>query len=83
MGATQTPFKYGEGSMAKLAAGRTAVRVTDEAIQIHGGFGYSREFDVEKFHRDSKIYEIFEGTKEIQQLVISRQIARTVGARGA
>ncbi len=83
MGVTFTPFKYGEGSMAKLAAGRTAVRVTDEAIQIHGGFGYSREFDVEKFHRDSKIYEIFEGTKEIQQLVISRQIARTVGARGA
>ena len=83
MGVTQTPFRYGEGSMAKLHAGRTAVRVTDEAIQIHGGFGYSREFDVEKFHRDSKIYEIFEGTKEIQQLVISRQIARTVGARSA
>ena len=83
MGTTQTPFKYGEGSMAKLHAGRTAVAVTDEAIQIHGGFGYSREFDVEKFHRDAKIYEIFEGTKEIQQLVISRQIARSWGARGA
>ncbi len=83
MGTTQTPFKYGEGSMAKLHAGRTAVHVTDEAIQIHGGFGYSREFDVEKFHRDSKIYEIFEGTKEIQKLVISRQIARSFGARGA
>ncbi len=83
MGTTQTAFRYGEGSMAKLHAGRTAVAVTDEAIQIHGGFGYSREFDVEKFHRDAKIYEIFEGTKEIQQLVISRQIARSWGARGA
>jgi acyl-CoA dehydrogenase len=83
MGTTWTPFVQGEGSMAKLHAGRTAVRVTDEAIQIHGGFGYSREFDVEKFHRDSKIYEIFEGTKEIQQLVISRAIARNAGGRGA
>jgi acyl-CoA dehydrogenase len=78
-----TPFKYGEGSMAKLAAGRTAVRVTDEAIQVHGGFGYSREFDVEKFHRDAKIYEIFEGTKEIQKLVIGRQIARSFGGVSA
>jgi acyl-CoA dehydrogenase len=76
MGVTQTPFRQGEGSMAKLKAGRVAVWATDEAIQIHGGFGYSREFDVEKFHRDAKIYEIFEGTKEIQQLVISRAIAR-------
>lgn len=83
MATTQTPFRHGEGSMAKLQAGRTAVAVTDEAIQVHGGFGYSREFDVEKFHRDAKIYEIFEGTKEIQQLVISRQIARSWGARGA
>lgn len=83
MGVTGTPFRHGEGSMAKLTAGRTAVRVTDEAIQVHGGFGYSREFDVEKWHRDSKIYEIFEGTKEIQKLVISRQIARARGARSA
>jgi acyl-CoA dehydrogenase len=83
MGTTQTPFKHGEGSMAKLHAGRTAVRVTDEAIQIHGGFGYSREFDVEKFHRDAKIYEIFEGTKEIQQLVIGRAIARSHGGTAA
>ncbi|MDX1658021.1 MAG: acyl-CoA dehydrogenase family protein [Nitriliruptorales bacterium] len=80
MGVTQTPYQQGEGSMAKLKAGRVAVWATDEAIQIHGGFGYSREFDVEKFHRDAKIYEIFEGTKEIQQLVISRQIARSFGA---
>ena len=83
MGATWTPYKYGEGSMAKLKAGRVAVWATDEAIQIHGGFGYSREFDVEKWHRDSKIYEIFEGTKEIQQLVIGRQIAREFGGQSA
>ena len=83
MGTTWTPFKHGEGSMAKLHAGRTAVHVTDEAIQIHGGFGYSREFDVEKFHRDSKIYEIFEGTKEIQKLVIGRAIARERGGSAA
>lgn len=83
MGSTWTPFKYGEGSMAKLKAGRVAVWATDEAIQIHGGFGYSREFDVEKWHRDAKIYEIFEGTKEIQQLVIGRQIARHFGGMSA
>jgi acyl-CoA dehydrogenase len=83
MGTTWTPYKYGEGSMAKLKAGRVAVNVTDEAIQVHGGFGYSREFDVEKFHRDAKIYEIFEGTKEIQQLVIGRQIARAFGGISA
>ena len=83
MGSTWTPYKYGEGSMAKLKAGRVAVWATDEAIQIHGGFGYSREFDVEKFHRDAKIYEIFEGTKEIQQLVIGRQIARHFGGQSA
>jgi alkylation response protein AidB-like acyl-CoA dehydrogenase len=83
MGTTVTPFKHGEGSMAKLHAGRTAVKVTDEAIQVHGGFGYSREFDVEKFHRDAKIYEIFEGTKEIQQLVIGRAIARDRGGTAA
>ncbi|MFP5309546.1 MAG: acyl-CoA dehydrogenase family protein [Actinomycetes bacterium] len=83
MGTTWQEFKTGEGSMAKLKAGRVAVWATDEAIQIHGGFGYSREFDVEKFHRDAKIYEIFEGTKEIQQLVISRAIARNAGGEGA
>ncbi len=83
MGTTWTPFVQGEGSMAKLKAGRVAVDVTDEAIQILGGYGYSREYPVEKWHRDAKIYEIFEGTKEIQQLVIARQIARAVGGQSA
>jgi acyl-CoA dehydrogenase len=76
MATTRQPFERAEGSMAKLEAGRVAVWATDEAIQIHGGFGYSREFVVEKLHRDAKIYEIFEGTKEIQQLVIGRALVR-------
>jgi acyl-CoA dehydrogenase len=68
-------FRMAEGSMAKLKAGEVAVKVTDEAIQICGGYGYIREFPVEKWHRDAKIYTIFEGTSEIQRLVISRTIA--------
>jgi acyl-CoA dehydrogenase len=66
------PFQHAEGSMSKLKAGEVAVRVTDEAIQILGGYGYIRDFPVEKWHRDSKIYCLFEGTSEIQRLVISR-----------
>jgi acyl-CoA dehydrogenase len=68
-------FRMAEGSMAKLKAGEVAVKVTDEAIQICGGYGYIREFPVEKWHRDAKIYTIFEGTSEIQRLVISRALA--------
>ncbi len=68
-------FKKAEGSMAKLRAGEVAVKVTDEAIQILGGYGYVRDYPVEKWHRDAKIYTIFEGTSEIQRLVISRTIA--------
>ena len=66
------PFEHAEGSMSKLKAGEVAVRVTDEAIQILGGYGYIRDFPVEKWHRDAKIYCLFEGTSEIQRLVISR-----------
>jgi acyl-CoA dehydrogenase len=68
-------FKKAEGSMAKLKAGEVAVRVTEEAIQICGGYGYIRDFPVEKWHRDAKIYTLFEGTSEIQRLVISRALA--------
>jgi len=75
MAATRTPFTAGEGSMSKWFAGETAVRVTEEAIQILGGYGYVREYPVERWHRDSKIYTIFEGTSEIQQLVIARAIS--------
>ena len=75
MAATRKPFLNGEGSMSKLFAGETAVRVTEEAIQILGGYGYVREYPVERWHRDSKIYTIFEGTSEIQRLVIARSIS--------
>jgi alkylation response protein AidB-like acyl-CoA dehydrogenase len=68
-------FEAGEGSMSKVFAGETAVHVTEEAIQILGGYGYIRDNPVERWHRDSKIYTIFEGTSEIQRLVISRAIS--------
>jgi acyl-CoA dehydrogenase len=68
-------FKRAEGSMAKLKAGEVAVKVTEQAIQICGGYGYIRDFPVEKWHRDAKIYTLFEGTSEIQRLVISRALA--------
>jgi acyl-CoA dehydrogenase len=61
-------------SMAKLKAGDVAMHVTDEAIQILGGYGYIRDFPVEKWHRDAKIYQIWEGTAEIQRLVIAREL---------
>ena len=75
MAAARKPFLNGEGSMSKLYAGETAVKVTEEAIQILGGYGYVREYPVERWHRDSKIYTIFEGTSEIQRLIISRAIS--------
>ena len=68
-------YQNAEGSMSKLKAGRTAVWVTERAIQILGGYGYIRDFPVERWHRDAKIYDIFEGTEQIQQLVISRAIS--------
>jgi alkylation response protein AidB-like acyl-CoA dehydrogenase len=71
----QGKFKNAEGSMAKLKAGRTATWVTERAIQILGGYGYVREYPVERWHRDAKIHDIFEGTEQIQQLVISRAIS--------
>ncbi|WP_238335055.1 acyl-CoA dehydrogenase family protein [Kribbella amoyensis] len=72
----ETPdYRNGEGSMAKLKAGEVAVKVTEEAIQILGGNGYTREYPVERMHRDAKIYTIFEGTSEIQRLVIARAIS--------
>jgi alkylation response protein AidB-like acyl-CoA dehydrogenase len=75
MGRTGKDFTAGEGSMSKLFAGETAVHVTEEAIQIMGGYGYIREHPVERWHRDSKIYTIFEGTSEIQRLIIARAIS--------
>jgi acyl-CoA dehydrogenase len=75
MGRTGQKFENAEGSMSKLKAGEVAVWATERAIQILGGNGYTREFPVERMHRDSKIYTIFEGTSEIQRLVISRAIS--------
>ena len=63
-----------EGAKAKLFASEMARRQTGEAIQILGGYGYTREFPVERYYRDAKITEIYEGTSEIQRLVIARSI---------
>src|ERR671917_2586800 len=75
MGRTGQRFTAAEGSMSKLKAGEVAVWVTERAIQVLGGNGYAREFPVERMHRDAKIYTIFEGTSEIQRLVIARAIS--------
>jgi alkylation response protein AidB-like acyl-CoA dehydrogenase len=74
-GSSGTGFEAAEGSQSKLFAGETAVSVTNEAIQILGGAGYIREHPVERWHRDAKIFTIFEGTSEIQHLVIARAIS--------
>lgn len=68
-------FTAAEGSMSKLFASETAVNVTGQAIQILGGNGYTREYPVERMHRDARIYTIFEGTSEIQRLVIARTLS--------
>jgi acyl-CoA dehydrogenase len=75
MAATKQPFTHAEGSMSKLKAGETAVRVTERAVQLLGGYGFIRDFPVERWARDAKIYTIFEGTSEIQRLVIGRAIS--------
>lgn len=63
-----------EASMAKLFASKTAVDVTTEAIQVFGGYGYTEDYPVERYFRDAKITEIYEGTSEIQRIVISKQL---------
>ncbi|MFD8973967.1 MULTISPECIES: acyl-CoA dehydrogenase family protein [Streptomyces] len=70
------PFTAAEGSMSKLYASEVAKQVTGQAIQILGGNGYTREYPVERMHRDAAIYTIFEGTSEIQRMVISRALAK-------
>ena len=65
-----------ESSMAKLYASEMSHRVTHKALQIHGGYGYSKEFDVERYYRDSRITEIYEGTSEIQRIVISANLLK-------
>ena len=70
---TKRPFAV-ESAMSKLHASETATYVTKEAIQIHGGYGYVTEYEVERMYRDAKITEIYEGTSEVQRLIISRAL---------
>jgi alkylation response protein AidB-like acyl-CoA dehydrogenase len=65
-----------EGAKAKLYASEMARRQTAEAIQVLGGYGYTKEFPVERYYRDAKVTEIYEGTSEIQRLVIAREILK-------
>ena len=74
LAASGQPFEKAEGSMSKLKAGETAVRVTEQAVQVLGGYGFIKDFPVEKWYRDSKIYTLFEGTSEIQRMVIARSL---------
>jgi alkylation response protein AidB-like acyl-CoA dehydrogenase len=66
-----------ESSMAKLYTSETAVRVANEAVQIHGGYGFIKDYPVEKFYRDAKLCTIGEGTSEIQRMVIARQLLKS------
>ena len=65
-----------EASMAKLFASETAMWIANQAVQIHGGMGYSKEMPIERYFRDAKITEIYEGTSEIQRLVIARELMK-------
>ena len=65
-----------ESSMAKLFAGEAAVRICDECVQIHGGYGFIKDYPAEKFYRDVKLCTIGEGTSEIQRMVIAREILK-------
>ena len=66
----------GQASVAKLVATDAAMKVTTDAVQVLGGYGYTRDFPVERYMREAKIMQIFEGTNQIQRLVISRHFAR-------
>jgi acyl-CoA dehydrogenase len=74
MAAQSVRYHHAEGSMSKLKASEVAVRITEHAIQVCGGYGYVRDLPVEKWYRDAKLYTIFEGTSEIQRLVIGRTL---------
>ena len=67
-----------EAAMAKLFASEVAMKTTTDAIQVHGGYGYVKDYDVERYFRDAKVLEIGEGTSEIQRLIISREILKTI-----
>ena len=83
--AKQVTMKKGEdiikeAAMAKLFSSEMCMRVTTEAIQVLGGYGYIKEYDVERFFRDSKILEIGEGTSEVQRIIISREILKNISS---
>ncbi|MGH3851031.1 MAG: acyl-CoA dehydrogenase family protein, partial [Pseudonocardiaceae bacterium] len=80
MAARGIPFERAEGSMSKMAASEVAVRATERAIQTLGGWGYITDHPVEKWYRDAKLYTIFEGTSEIQRMVISQALGASEGA---
>jgi alkylation response protein AidB-like acyl-CoA dehydrogenase len=65
--------------MAKLFAGEMSHRVVHQAVQVHGGYGYIKEYAVERYYRDQRITEIYEGTSEIQRLVIARSVLKELG----
>ena len=65
-----------EASMAKLFAAETAMKVATDAVQVHGGYGFIREAEVERYFRDAKITQIYEGTSQIQKLVIAREVLK-------
>jgi alkylation response protein AidB-like acyl-CoA dehydrogenase len=78
----QTGRPHGaEGAMAKLFASKVAVQASQDAIQVLGGYGYTREFPAERYYRDAKITEIYEGTSEIQRIVIARDLLRGADRR--
>jgi len=63
-----------EASIAKCLAGDTAMKVATDAVQVFGGYGYTREFPVERYMRDAKITQIYEGTNQIQRMIIAREL---------
>jgi acyl-CoA dehydrogenase len=79
MAARKVPYHHAEGSMSKLKASEVAVRITEQAVQVAGGWGYVSDHPVEKWYRDAKLYTIFEGTSEIQRMVIGRTLGERSG----
>ncbi len=75
------PFSR-EASIAKLVATDNAMKVTTDAVQVFGGYGYTRDFPVERYMREAKVMQIFEGTNQIQRMVIARSLDGDDGARG-
>jgi acyl-CoA dehydrogenase len=79
MASQRVPYQWAEGSMSKLKASEIAQRATEQAIQVCGGWGYVKDLPVEKWYRDAKLYTIFEGTSEIQRVVIGRALGESAG----